>query len=396
MRIFAKSVDFGSMARLSLLSGLILLAGLAGTGCSSLNPFASSTTVRNTPAPLIDFKPNLALRSVWSTTIGKAGNYSFSPVLVEDSLFVAAADGSIARLNAKNGQLLWRINADTALTAGVGSDGNVVAVAGEKGSVLVFDDAGKLRWKKQASSEVLSAPVVGGGLVIVRSVDNRITAFDVSSGARRWSVQRATPSLSLRSAPGLVIAGSNVIVALPAGKLLAVALANGAVRWEASVSNPRGATELERIADVSGLPLVLGRSVCAITYQGRLACFDVSNGALRWAKDLSSDVGLDGDERFVFAADERGTVHALARDTGLSAWSNDKLQNRHLSAPISFGRAVVVGDGQGFIHFLSREDGSFIGRIAIDGSPVIGTPLVAGANLIFQTQSGTVVALASE
>ncbi len=387
------------VVRLSLLSSLIFLVGVAGltvTGCSSLNPFASSTTARNRPAPLSDFKQTLALRSAWSTTIGKASNYSFSPALAEDSLFVAAADGSVARLNAKNGQPLWRINAGTVLTAGVGSDGNVVAVAGEKGSVLAFNDAGKLRWKAQASSEVLSAPVVGSGLVIVRSLDNRITAFDASSGARRWSVQRITPSLSLRSAPGLVIAGPNLIAALPGGKLLAVALANGAVRWEAAVSNPRGATELERIADVSGLPLVLGRSVCAITYQGRLACFDVSNGVVRWTKDLSSDVGLGGDERFVFAADERGTVHALARDTGLSSWSNDKLENRRLSVPISFGRAVVVGDGQGLIHFLSREDGTFIGRIAIDGSPVIGTPLVAGANLIFQTQSGTVAALASE
>ncbi len=396
MRVFTKPVDFRSMTRLSLLGSLILLVGLVGAGCSSLNPFASSTTARNTPAPLSDFKQTLALRLAWSTTIGKASNYSFSPVLVEDSLFVAAADGSVARLNAKNGQSLWRINAGTPLTAGVGSDGNIVVVAGEKGSVLAFDDAGKLRWKTQASSEVLSAPVVGSGLVIVRSLDNHITAFDASSGAVRWSVQRTTPSLSLRSAPGLAIAGPNVIAALPGGKLLAVALANGAVRWEAAVSNPRGATELERIADVSGLPLVLGRSVCAITYQGRLSCLDVSNGALRWTKDLSSDVGLDGDERFVFAADERGIVHALARDTGLSSWSNNKLENRHLSAPISFGRAVVVGDGQGLIHFLSREDGTFIGRIGIDGSPVIGTPLVAGANLIFQTQSGTVAALASE
>jgi outer membrane protein assembly factor BamB len=282
------------------------------------------------------------------------------------------------------------------LTAGVGTDGKTVAVVGEKGMVLAFDGDGKLRWKAQTSSEVLSSPAVGQGLVLVRSLDNHIVAFDAESGVRRWFVQRTVPPLTLRTAPGIVISGQTAFVALPGGRLLALALSNGGPRWEAAVGDPRGATELERIADISGFPVLIGRDVCAVAYQGRVACFDAASGASRWAKELSSDVGITADERFIFAADEHAVVNAFVRDTGASVWRNNKLANRRLSTPVSFGRAVAVGDAQGFIHFLSREDGAFIARTSADGSPMIGMPLVVGSKLIFQTKAGTLIALATE
>lgn len=378
--------------KLTCVGAMAILAG-----CSSLNPFASKSEPRNPPAALVDFKPTLALRTAWTSSVGSAGTSVFSPALANDSLFAAAADGSVSRIDAATGRQIWRINAGLPLTAGVGSDGFTVAVAGEEGVLLAFDGEGKLRWKAQASSEILSAPAVGQGLVVVRSMDNRIAAFDAESGARRWVVQRTVPALTLRSAPGITIAGPTAFVALPGGRLLALALTNGGPRWEVAVGDPRGTTELERIADISGAPVVTGSDVCAVAYQGRVACFDAASGAPRWAKQLSSDVGLGVDERFVFAADERGAVTAFARDSGAGVWRNTKLANRRLSTPVSFGRAVAVGDGQGYIHFLSREDGSFLARVGTDGSPIIAAaPIVAGGNAIFQTQAGTVVALASE
>ncbi|MDB5762430.1 MAG: bamB [Herminiimonas sp.] len=368
-------------------------------GCStlsSLNPFASKPVPRNPPAALTEFKQTLGVRTAWSASIGNAGAYVFSPASASGSLFVAAADGSIMRIEEASGRSLWRVNAGMPLTAGVGSDGNTVAVAGTNGALLVFDGTGKMRWKAQASSEILSAPAVGQGLVIVRSIDNRIVAFDADSGVRRWSVQRTAPSLILRSAPGIVIAGQTAFVALPGGRLLALAMSNGGPRWEVAVGDPRGATELERIADVSGSPVVLGREVCAVAYQGRIACFDAVSGAARWNKEFSSDVGIGVDERFIFAANELGILNAFTRDTGASVWRNNKLANRRLSTPVSFGRSVAVGDGQGYIHFLSREDGSFLARVGTDGSRIAATPVVSGANVIFQTQAGAVVALAAE
>ena len=140
------------------------------------------------------------------------------------------------------------------LTAGVGSDGNVVAVAGEKGVVLAYDSDGKFLWKAQASSEVLSTPLVGGGLVVVRSVDNHLVAYDAENGERRWAIKRSAPALTLRSAPGMVIAGPTIVAALPGGRMLSIMMASGGVRWEVAVGQPHGATEIERVADISGYP----------------------------------------------------------------------------------------------------------------------------------------------
>jgi outer membrane protein assembly factor BamB len=363
-------------------------------GCSSLNPFAK--TPKNPPASLVDFKQTLNVRTAWTVTVGNSDVFVFSPVLAGDSLYAASADGTIVRINPASGQQVWRINADVRLTAGVGSDGNTVAVAGEKGIVLAFDANGKLRWKIQAPTEVLSTPVVGQGQVLVRTIDNRITAYDADSGNRRWFIQRTAPALTLRNAPGITIAGPVAYAAMPGGKLLTLVLNNGAPAWEVSVSDPRGATELERVADVSGAPVLIGRDVCAASYQGKVACFDAVNGAPRWTKELSSDVGVAVDERFVFAADEHGVVNAFSRDNGASVWRNKQLANRRLSAPVSFGRAVALGDGQGYIHFLSREDGAFLARVATDGSPIVATPVVAGSYVVFQTKSGQVIALAAE
>jgi outer membrane protein assembly factor BamB len=377
---------------------LLMMTVLAGCSTlSSLNPFASKPEPRNVPAPLAEFSPTMNVRTAWTASVGSAGTFTFSPAIADGSLFAAAADGTLARLDAATGRNVWRINAGMPLTAGVGADGTTVAVAGAKGILLAYDSEGRQRWKAQASSEILSAPAVGQGLVVVRSVDNRIAAYDAESGARKWVAQRPSPPLTLRTSPGIVISGQTAYVALPGGRLLALAMSNGGARWEIAVGDPRGTTELERIADVSGAPVIAGNYVCAASYQGRVGCFDTSNGAPRWAKELSSDVGLGIDERFVFAADERGTVTAFGRDNGSSAWRNNKLAHRRLSTPVSFGRAVAVGDGQGYVHFLSREDGSFLARVATDGSKIIAvSPQISGGNAIFQTQAGNVVALAAE
>lgn len=382
MRIAAKLTCVGLVAILA--------------GCSSLNPFSSKSTPRNPPAALEEFKSTLAVRTAWSTSIGSAGAFVFSPAVAAGSVFVAAADGAISRLDAASGRPQWRINAGVPLTAGVGSDGATVAVAADKGILMAFDGDGKLQWKAQASSEILSAPAVGQGVIVVRSVDNRIAAYDIETGARRWVVQRSSPPLTLRTAPGIVISGPSAFVALPGGRLVALALSNGGPRWEAAVGDPRGTTELERIADLSGAPVVAGRDVCAIAYQGRVACFDAVTGATRWAKEMSSDVGVGVDERFVFAADDRGTVTALARDTGSGAWRNSKLAYRHLSTPVAVGRAVAVGDAQGYIHFLSRDDGSLVARTSTDGSRVATSVPLGATTALFQTQAGTVVAFATE
>ena len=386
--------------RLASIAVLILASGCASLpsmpSLSSLNPFATKVVPRNPPLPLVAIQQTLAVRTVWSTVVGAAGTNVFSPAVTGAGIFVAAKDGTLARINAANGLVEWRIATGGTLTAGVGSDGNTVAVAGEKGTVMAYDAVGKLRWTAQMSSEVLSAPAVGSGLVVVRSQDNRIVGFDALTGARKWVAQRTAPALTLRAAPGILIAEPNAYVAMPGGKLLTITLATGAPRWEAAVGDARGTTELERIIDTSGMPVVVGREVCAVSFQGRVVCFDAASGTAVWGKDLSSDVGLGADERFIFGADVAGGISALARESGASVWKNTQLGYRNLSAPVSIGRAVAVGDYQGYVHFLARENGALLARVATDGSEIQAAPVLAGTNLIIQTKAGAVVALSAE
>ena len=384
MRITRKLVGVGVLALM--------------TGCStlsSLNPFASKSK-GNEPAPLVELKGTMAVRTAWKLDIGKARGYQFSPALAGNTVVVAGADGDIARVEAADGRQMWRIKAGTGLTGGVGTDGNVIVVGATDGVLMAFDMDGKALWKTQLSSEILSSPAVSQGIVVARSIDNRIVGLDAATGQKKWTVQRTSPALTLRSAPGMVVYNADVIVAQPAGKLGSFLLATGAPRWEVEVGTARGATELERVTDIGGAPVVFEQDVCAVAYQGRVACYELASGTPRWTRDLSSLVGVAVDQRFVFAADDKGALHAFDRDSGASVWKNDKLAFRSLSTPLSYGRAVAVGDYQGYVHFLSREDGSFLARAATDGSPVIGTPLVAGSNLIFQTQNGTVTAIAVE
>jgi len=366
------------------------------TAVVSLAACSFSKEPKNPPAALVDFKPTLAIKPVWSAEVGASDDYIFNPAYAENSIFAAGANGTIVRLDNTTGHQIWKINADTPLTAGVGvgAGSSTLAVVGDKGLLLAYDLDGKLRWKAQVASEVLSTPVVGGGLVVVRSMNNHIAAYDSLTGKRRWIVERTLPSLVLRNTTGMAIADNHVFVGLPGGKLIAIALATGSVRWEATVGEPRGATELERVADVSGIPVVVGSDVCAAAYQGKVSCFDVKTGVMRWGKALSTSMGIDADARFVFAVDDKGGVYAFSRSAGLNVWKNDKLAYRNLSSPVSFGRAVAVADLSGYVHFLSREDGSFLARANTDGSAVVANPLVAGVNVIFQTKAGKIVALA--
>jgi outer membrane protein assembly factor BamB len=384
MRITRKLVGVGVLALM--------------TGCStisSLNPFASKPK-GNVPAPLVDLKGSMAVRTAWKLEVGKGRNFQFSPALAGNTVIAAGADGTIVRAESASGRQVWRVKAGMDLTAGVGTDGNYIVVGGEKGQLLAFDMDGKQLWKAQLSSEILSSPVVGQGVVVARSVDNRIVGYDAATGQKKWTVQRVAPPLTLRLAPGMAVHDKDVIIAQPGGKLLSLLLATGAPRWEVEVGMARGATELERMTDIGGYPVVFEGDVCAVSYQGRVGCWDAINGSPRWARELSSEAGVTVDQRFVFASDDKGAVYAYNRDGGTNAWKNDKLAYRRLSTPVSYGRTVAVGDYQGYVHFLSREDGAFLARAATDGSAISSTPLVAGSNLIFQTQNGTVTAIAVE
>lgn len=273
----------------------------------------------------------------------------------------------------------------------------MVVVGSPKGDLLAFSSSdGALLWKVKATSEILSPPVLGGGLVIVRSGDNRLSAYDATDGTRKWFFQRPTPALSLRVSARPLIDGKYVFAGFPGGKLIAVSLSNGAAAWDGTVAMPKGTTELDRVADITSAPVISGRSVCAVAFQGRVACFDLGNGSLVWARDMSSAVGLDIDSRFLYVSDDKGAVHALDMASGASIWKQDKLSLRRLTAPVARRGYVAVADVQGVVHFLNREDGSFSARLSTDGSPVVAPLQKLGNGVLVQTSKGGIYAIDAE
>ena len=367
-------------------------AGLLLTGCAtvsesldSINPFTSAGPKMAALKPIV---PTADVRTLWSFSAGKAGDYTFSPAVVGSAVFVAAADGTVNKL--EDGKLVWKIKAGQPLSAGVGANNRLVVVGTPKGEVLAFSaEDGKPLWQAKVTSEVLAAPAVGDQGVAVKSGDNRVFLLDASDGGRKWVYQRSTPPLSIRSAGSPVFADQYIFVGFPGGKLVALSIQNGAPVWEGAVALPKGATELDRVADIVAPPVVDGRQVCAVAFQGRVACFDMGQGgAMIWSRDLSSASGLTLDGRYLFVTDDKGAVHALDRLSGSSLWKQDKLLNRRTSAPAVRRGLVAVADAEGIVHFLSREDGSFAARQKTDGTPARAAVKLLESGFLVQTVGG--------
>lgn len=347
------------------------------------------------PAELAPIPASAALKVRWQANVGAAEKSVFFPALDDNVLYAASAAGTVTGFDAASGTVRVRIEVGQRISGAVGAGAGMVLLGTSRGEVLAFDREGKVLWRAQLTGEVLAPPAVQGGIVVVRSGDGRIYGLNAADGKRRWLYQRALPALSVRAHAGLLIHRGGVFVGFPGGRLVALALANGNVGWEGVVALPRGATELERVADVTSLPAHDGQQVCAAAFQGRVACFDLERGTLLWARDVSSIVGLALDAHYLYVTDDRNAVHALDKTSGASIWRQDRLAGRGVSAPLPIGRYVAVGDFEGYVHLLAREDGAFAARIATDGSAISAPPVALDASsFVVQTRNGGVFAIA--
>ncbi|MEM5426896.1 outer membrane protein assembly factor BamB [Cupriavidus oxalaticus] len=365
---------------------LVAAACLAALGGCSL----FSKENKHPPAELKPVSATLTVRQAWKADVGKSGPYSMQPAAAGNNVYVSSHNGNVMALEGASGRVLWKAKTDLDLTSGPGSNGSVTAVAGEKGAIYAFDASGKQIWKKQVNGEVLSAPLVGNGLVVVRTTDTRVFGLDAETGERRWIYQRSQTPLNLRAAMGMVFAGDGIVMGFPGGKLGVLTPGNGVLRWESTISYPKGVSEIERLNDVTGQPMISGRQVCATTFQGRVACLELTNGQPQWGKDFSSPSGPAQDDNAIYASDEQSVVHAFDRQNGSERWKNDQMRNRRLGAPLALGRSVVMGDFEGYVHFLSRDDGQVVARMKTDGSAITAAPVVAGQTLVIQTRDGDV------
>lgn len=371
---------------------------LALSGCGTVNSMGSTVggwfgagPSKAKPAELVEFKPTASLVEAWKGDTGDTGGYLLHPQAEGDDV-LAAGGSKVARIAIPTGATVWKTDAGVKLSAGAGVGEGLVLAGGGKGELLALDLAnGQLRWKVTLSSEVTGQLLAANEIVIARTGDGRVHGLAVADGSRKWLYSRNLPVLSLRGSGGMVVRDNVLYTGFPGGKLVALNAANGAQLWEATVALPRGATELERVADVMGNPVVDERQVCAVAYQGRVACFDRRNGAPLWARDISSNSGLAMDDRNVYVTDDKDAVTAYDKSGGRAGWRQDKLARRQVTAPLALGAWVVVADAEGYVHVLSSEDGSFVARAKVDSS-VRTAPADIGPGFVVQTAKGSVVA----
>lgn len=369
------------------------LAALAG--CSNLPslPFFGSSAEKPKPAEL-QANPNLlGVRQAWTARIGEVG-YTLWPAVNGSTVTLAGSDGNVVALDAATGREQWRASAGAPLAAGVGSDGSVTAVITRSNDVVAFS-GGKEIWRQRMPALAYTAPFVAGARVFVLSADRSVTAFDGRTGHKLWNQARPGEPLVLSQA-GVMLAVGDTLVVGQGGRLAGMNPANGSLRWEAPIASPRGINDVERLADLVGRVSRVGTNICARSFQTAVGCVDASRGTVAWSQKANGYEGVHGDEANVFGTEADGKVVSWKRDSGQRVWTSERLMHRGLTAPLALGRSVVVGDSMGFVHLLSREDGSLLNRLATDGSPIAAAPLVAGNTLVVVTRNGGVYGFVPE
>ncbi len=385
----------------TLLSIFVLSSLLLLSACSTITEMKSDLSDKifgresaEAPEPLAEIKQTVMTKVLWQAKIGAAEDSEFTPVIEAGYAYAASAAGELLKLDAGNGSQAWRVNIGQKITGGVGVGGSLVMVGTQGGLVYAYDISGKLQWKAKLSSEVLSAPKYFDGLVIVRTGDSRIFGINANDGSRKWVYERTTPALTLRSSAGVVVDGGVVYAGFAGGKLAAIRADNGKMLWEASVAQPKGVTEIERIADITSLPVVDGSLIYAVAYQGKIAAVDRASGRVVWNRDISSLSGLSTEDARIFVSHAMGSVYALDYSTGKTFWRQAALKNRNLTAPLPMGSLVAVGDLEGYVHFLSREDGAISSRIKTNNSAVMPQMAQINSNtLLEQTRDGGIFAI---
>ncbi len=384
------------------------LCALAATAmlcaCSTLSTWLPSWATISPPSswgwfghnapklgPLPDYAAKATPRLNWQVAIGGKTGGGFAPAVRADAIYAAGEDGTIVSVDPANGAQRWRSNAGMPLSAGVGADAKVVVVGTDKGDVLAFDTSGKPLWQAKVSSEVNGPPLPTEGVVVVWSIDGKIFGLLPSDGSRKWVYARDNPPLTVRRFAGGIVTRGGLFSGTAGGKLLAIDLATGNLAWEGNVTTPKGATELERIADITSLPVIDEREVCAVAYQGRVACFDPLRGSLTWSRDFASLGGLALDNRYLYVTDDKGAIQAVDKVDGASVWKQDKLSMRAPSGPVVVGDYLGVVDGEGYLHLLDRSDGSLVGRVATDGKAALAQPVAAGDAAVWQSAGGNLI-----
>ncbi|MGD9841799.1 MAG: outer membrane protein assembly factor BamB [Steroidobacteraceae bacterium] len=350
------------------------------------------------PAELVDIKPVLQIKRLWSSSLGGGANrlrLGLQPSVANGVLYAADYKGEVLALTAATGKRVWLNKTKLALSAGpvVGED--LVVVGSVDGELLALSlTTGQERWRHQMASEMLSKALVANGTVVVRTVDGRLQGLNSSDGSVRWTYEGVVPKLSLRgTAPPVLAEAANAVVAgFDDGKLVAVDIQTGDILWSVAIDTPSGRTELARLADIDAAAAVSNKDVFVAGYQGKVAMLDLDNGQTWWSKDASSYRGFGLDDSVLYLSKASGEITALRRTDGNEQWQQSALLHRGLTAPVVLENSLVVGDYEGYLHWLSKVDGSIQARAKTDGERITNAPIVAEGRIFVQTDGGKLVA----
>jgi outer membrane protein assembly factor BamB len=375
------------LLRIATLTALLV----AASGCGGRSKDTSEP-----PAELTDFDARLDVGRLWSSKVGGASErlrLGLRPATDGARIFAGAYDGQIASFDAETGRKVWSIKTRLSLTAGPGFGDGLLAFGTANGELVTFDAAsGEERWRQAIGSEVLASPAIGSGIVVVRTVDGRLRGFSAANGTVAWAVEQSLPNLTLRGNTAPRVAGTLVVSGFDNGRVGAYEVASGDPAWEVAIANPAGRTELEQLVDVSAGLSIVGNDVYVVGYHGRAVGIDLDTGVVLWQQDLSSYAGLGTDINNVYITSDFDAVVALDRGAGTQLWRQEALRLRDVTAPTRYANTVVVGDYEGYLHWLSPDDGSFLARERAAGKRILAAPLVVGQNVYVQGEDGTVAA----
>ncbi len=367
----------------------LIVAAFLAAGCSKDKDIAP-------PAELVKFEPLVDVERVWSAST-KGGDdvlrLGLRPAVESGRVYVAGHGGDVQAFELSTGRSIWRTSTGLEMSGGPAVGEGIVAVGTSDGDLVALDAAsGAERWRVATGGEVLAAPAIADGLVVVRTVDGRLRGLRATDGTEAWNYEQQVPRLTLRGNGEPVIDGDMVIAGFDNGKVVALALATGELLWSTTVTPPHGRTEIERLVDIDSPVRVFGDDIYVVGYQGRLAMLARDSGQLWWGRDMSSFRGMAADSDHLYVTIADSTVVALRRRDGTEAWRQDQLLRRSVSAPALSGGELVVGDFDGYVHWLDAATGQMLARAKIGGGRISNAPVVAGGLVLVQTDSGQVEA----
>ncbi len=350
------------------------------------------------PSPLVEYTPEIKTEVIWKESVGVGADeqsLKLIPVIGSGKIVAADREGLVQARSPTTGNLVWETETEVHFSGGPGLGSGTVILGSSDAEVVALDiETGAVLWKSTVSSEVLSVPVVANGIVIVRTTDGSVIALDEKTGGKRWSYERTVPALSLRGTGSPLVVEDKVIGGYDNGKLMALRLADGKYVWETSIAIPKGRSEIERLVDLDVDPIAINGVIYVASFQGGIAAISESDGDVLWRNEaISSHSGLSNDYRYLYLADSESHVMQLDQRSGAGLWKQKDLHQRRLTAPAAYENYVVVGDFEGYVHWLSSTDGRQMGRIQITDGAIDAKPIVADNIVYVYAKDGTLAAL---